>query len=44
MTTFDAGDHRLTEVEPNVWELDRDDDSVPARVLASEALLEGGTT
>ncbi|SEW29577.1 RtcB family protein [Halobacterium jilantaiense] len=40
MTTFDAGDHRLTEVEPNVWELDRDDDSIPARVLASEALLE----
>ena len=41
MTTFDAGDHRLTEVEPNVWELDRDDDMrVPARVLASEALLE----
>ena len=41
MTTFDAGDHRLTEVEPNVWELDRDDEMrVPARVLASEALLE----
>jgi tRNA-splicing ligase RtcB len=41
MTTFDADGHRLTEVEPNVWELDRDDDMrVPARVLASEALLE----
>jgi tRNA-splicing ligase RtcB len=41
MTTFDAGGHRLTEVEPNVWELDRDDEMrVPARVLANEALLD----
>jgi tRNA-splicing ligase RtcB len=41
MTTFDADGHRLTEVEPNVWELDRDDETgIPARVLANGAILE----
>jgi tRNA-splicing ligase RtcB len=41
MTTFDADGRRLTEVEPNVWELDRDDEMhVPARVLANEPLLD----
>ncbi|MDH5019747.1 RtcB family protein [Halobacterium rubrum] len=41
MTSFDARGHHLTEVEPDVWELARDDEMrVPARVLASEALLE----
>jgi len=41
MPTFDAGGHRLTEVEPNVWELARDGEMrVPARVFANETLLE----
>ncbi|MFB6068686.1 MAG: RtcB family protein [Halobacterium sp.] len=41
MTTFDADGLTLREVEPEVWELERDDDMrVPARVFANEALLE----
>ncbi|WP_232686014.1 RtcB family protein [Halobacterium zhouii] len=41
MTTFDADGHTLTEVEANVWELERDDEMrVPARVFANDALLE----
>ncbi|WP_418771546.1 RtcB family protein [Halobacterium yunchengense] len=41
MNTYDADGHTLREVEPNVWELDRDADMrVPARVFANEALLE----
>lgn len=41
MNTFDADGLTLREVEPDVWELERDDEMrVPARVLANEALLE----
>ncbi|MFC6904103.1 RtcB family protein [Halalkalicoccus tibetensis] len=41
MTTFDADGITLERVRENVWEITRDDGMrVPARVLASEALLE----
>ncbi|MFW6153390.1 MAG: RtcB family protein, partial [Halobacteriota archaeon] len=41
MTTFQAGDITLTEVREHVWELERSGEMrVPARVLASETLLE----
>ncbi|GGN15941.1 RtcB family protein [Halarchaeum nitratireducens] len=41
MTTFDAGDVTLSEVEEFVWEIAREDGmNTPARVLASESLLE----
>ncbi|GAA0300687.1 intein-containing RctB family protein [Halarchaeum salinum] len=41
MTTFDAGDVTLSEVEEYVWEIAREDGmNTPARVLASEDLLE----
>ncbi|GGL24565.1 RNA-splicing ligase RtcB [Halarchaeum grantii] len=41
MTTFDADDVTLEEVEEHVWEIAREDGmNTPARVLASEALLE----
>jgi tRNA-splicing ligase RtcB len=41
MTTYDAGQYTLEKVRDYVWEIPRDGDMrVPARVLASEALLE----
>jgi len=41
MTTFDAGDVTLSEVEEFVWEIAQEDGmNTPARVLASESLLE----
>jgi tRNA-splicing ligase RtcB len=41
MTTYDAGDVTLERVREYVWEIPREGDMrVPARVLASEALLE----
>ncbi|MDL5361387.1 RtcB family protein [Halalkalicoccus sp. NIPERK01] len=41
MTTFDADGITLERVRENVWEIPREDGMrVPARVLASEALLE----
>jgi len=41
MTTYDAGDVTLERVREYVWEIPRQGDMrVPARVLASEALLE----
>ena len=41
MTTFEAGDFTLHEVEDYVWEIPQAGDMrVPARVFASEALLE----
>ncbi|QLC32741.1 RtcB family protein [Halarchaeum sp. CBA1220] len=41
MTTFDADDVTLEEIEEHVWEIAREDGmNTPARVLASEALLE----
>ncbi|WP_122090461.1 RtcB family protein [Halalkalicoccus subterraneus] len=41
MTTFDANGITLEQVRENVWEIPREDGMrVPARVLASEALLE----
>jgi tRNA-splicing ligase RtcB len=41
MTTREFGGTSLTEVEPYVWEIERSDGMrVPARVFASEALLE----
>ena len=41
MTTYDAGDVILQRVREYVWEIPREGDMrVPARVLASEALLE----
>ena len=41
MTTFQAGDITLQKVREYVWEIPREGDMrVPARILASEALLE----
>jgi tRNA-splicing ligase RtcB len=41
MTTREFGDTTLTEIEPYVWEIERTGGMrVPARVFASEALLE----
>ena len=41
MTTYDAGDVTLHRVREHVWEIPQEGDMrVPARVLASEALLE----
>jgi tRNA-splicing ligase RtcB len=41
MTTFDAGDVTLERVREHVWEIPQEGDMrVPARVLASESLLE----
>ena len=41
MTTFDAGEYTLEQVREHVWEIPREGDMrVPARVLASEPLLE----
>ncbi len=41
MTTFDAGDITLEQVREYVWEIPQEGDMrVPARVLASETLLE----
>ncbi|WP_247728869.1 RtcB family protein [Halovivax limisalsi] len=41
MTTFDAGEFELERVREHVWELPRTGEMrVPARVLASESLLE----
>jgi tRNA-splicing ligase RtcB len=41
MTTFDAGDVTLEELRDNVWEIPQEGGmNVPARVLASESLLE----
>ncbi len=41
MTTYDAGDVTLEQVRENVWEIPQEGGMrVPARVLASEALLE----
>ncbi|MEF8775042.1 MAG: RtcB family protein [Haloarculaceae archaeon] len=41
MTTFDAGPVTLEKLRDNVWEIPQEGDMrVPARVLASEALLE----
>ncbi len=41
MTTFDAGDITLEQIREFVWEIPQEGDMrVPARVLASEALLE----
>src|SRR6056297_2774579 len=41
MTTFDAGPVTLEKVREHVWEIPREGDMrVPARVLASETLLE----
>ncbi|MFB6133620.1 MAG: RtcB family protein [Halanaeroarchaeum sp.] len=41
MTTFDADGIELTRVEENVWEMPAEGDmNVPARVMASEPLLE----
>ncbi|MFC7046414.1 RtcB family protein [Halobacteriaceae archaeon GCM10025711] len=41
MTTFEAGEFTLNEEREFVWEIEREDGMhVPARVLASEALLE----
>ena len=41
MTTYDAGDVTLERVREFVWEIPREGDMrVPARVLASESLLD----
>ena len=41
MTTFEAGDITLEQIREYVWEIPKEGDMrVPARVLASEALLE----
>ena len=41
MTTYDAGEITLERVREYVWEIPREGDMrVPARVLASEELLE----
>ncbi|MFB6189514.1 MAG: RtcB family protein [Halapricum sp.] len=41
MTTYEAGDITLQKVRKYVWEIPQEDEmNVPARVLASEALLE----
>lgn len=41
MKSFDAGPVTLERVRDNVWEIPREGEMrVPARVLASEALLE----
>ncbi len=41
MTTFQAGEFTLTQVEEYIWEMEQTDEmNVPARVFASERLLE----
>ncbi|MFW6017209.1 MAG: RtcB family protein [Halapricum sp.] len=41
MTTYEAGDISLTQIREYVWEIPREGEmNVPARVLASESLLE----
>ena len=41
MTTFDAGEHTLHQIEKHIWELPRSGEMrVPGRIFASEALLE----